>query len=134
MPLIAILRGTISTPFEVESRSTEEDDYRLVFRRILLGEPILEELVPIPAGPFVRGTNRGGFDERPERTIYLDGFLIDRYEVTNAQYAAFVKADGPSEIRAPFTLCEKYDTYARSEPAGGLCVLGRCEGLLCLAW
>ena len=44
---------------------------------------------------------RGGFDERPERTIYLDGFLIDRYEVTNAQYAAFVKATGHRKSGPP---------------------------------
>ncbi len=36
-----------------------------------------EELVVIPAGPFIRGTSQGGFDEQPERRIYLDEFSID---------------------------------------------------------
>jgi formylglycine-generating enzyme required for sulfatase activity len=51
-------------------------------------------MVTIPAGPFVRGTNDGGFDEKPQRTIFLDAFSIDRYEVTNYQYQQFVTATG----------------------------------------
>ncbi|NGZ98305.1 MAG: sulfatase modifying factor 2, partial [Nitrospira sp. WS110] len=57
-------------------------------------EPIQEEMVAISAGPFVRGTNDGGFDEQPQRTIFLDAFSIDRYEVTNHQYQQFVTATG----------------------------------------
>jgi formylglycine-generating enzyme required for sulfatase activity len=49
-------------------------------------------MVVIPAGPFIRGTDAGGFDERPPRTIVLDAFRIDRYEVTNHQYGQFVTA------------------------------------------
>ena len=101
LPLIAILRGTISTPFEAEPPHGEENSGRPSAEPSVVEEPIAEELIPIPAGPFVRGTNGGGFDERPERTIYLDGFLIDRYEVTNAQYAAFVKATGHRKSGPP---------------------------------
>ena len=32
-------------------------------------------------------------DEQPVRSIYLDTFYIDRYEVTNAQYKQFVDAN-----------------------------------------
>ncbi len=101
LPLIAILRGTVSTPFEAESQHVEETSDGPSAGSLGVEEPIPEELVTIPAGPFVRGTNRGGFDERPERTIYLDGYSIDRYEVTNAQYAAFVKATGHRKSGPP---------------------------------
>lgn len=101
MPLIAILRGTISTPFEVESLHPDEKYAGSSTEESSSEQPISEELVTIPAGPFVRGTEQGGFDERPERTIYLDGFLIDRYEVTNTQYAAFVKETGHRKSGPP---------------------------------
>ena len=101
LPIIAILRGTISTPFEAEPQSAEQDQSASNPESASDEEPLEEELVVIPAGPFVLGTNRGGFDEQPERTIYLDQFLIDRYEVTNAQYAAFVKATGHRKSGPP---------------------------------
>ncbi|MCE3222067.1 MAG: uncharacterized protein K0S58_247 [Nitrospira sp.] len=101
MPLIAILRGTSSTPFEADPQRLEEEAAISVVDSSGADEPLPEDLVTIPAGPFVRGSDRGGFDERPERTIYLDRFLIDRYEVTNAQYAAFVKATGHRKSGPP---------------------------------
>ncbi|MEP7153318.1 MAG: SUMF1/EgtB/PvdO family nonheme iron enzyme [Nitrospira sp.] len=101
LPLIAILRGTISTPFEADSQHVEETSDSPSAGSSAVEAPVVEELIAIPAGPFVRGTNRGGFDERPERTIYLDSYSIDRYEVTNAQYAAFVKATGHRKSGPP---------------------------------
>lgn len=101
IPLIAILRGTTSTPFEVESRHSDDGASGDSTDLPSPEAPIAEDIVMIPAGPFVRGTDQGGFDERPERTVYLDGFLIDRYEVTNAQYAAFVKETGHRKAGPP---------------------------------
>ncbi len=51
-------------------------------------------MVEIPAGEFIMGSNSGKSDAQPERLVYLDAFSIDRYEVTNAQYQRFLKADG----------------------------------------
>lgn len=60
--------------------------------------------VEIPAGPFVMGSDPAedplAFDiERwspaaPQATLDLPAFYIQRYEVTGAQYAAFVRASG----------------------------------------
>lgn len=44
------------------------------------------EQIEIPAGEFLMG------DER--RPVFVDAFWIDRYPVTNAQYADFVEATG----------------------------------------
>ena len=40
------------------------------------------------------GSNDGEDNEKPVHTVYLDGFYIDQYEVTNAQFQAFVLATG----------------------------------------
>jgi formylglycine-generating enzyme required for sulfatase activity len=47
----------------------------------------------VPAGEFTMGSENGYNDERPVHTVYLDAFYMDKYEVTNARYAACV-ADG----------------------------------------
>jgi sulfatase modifying factor 1 len=50
------------------------------------------EMVGIPAGTFTMGSDDGTFDERPAHTVTLRAFRMDATEVTNAQFAAFVKA------------------------------------------
>ncbi len=55
-----------------------------------------DEMVLIPAGKFRMGSKKGGKKERVHE-VYLDAFYIDKYEVTNAQYRAFVQATGRPE-------------------------------------
>jgi formylglycine-generating enzyme len=52
-----------------------------------------EGMILIPSGSFVRGSEKGRTDEKPVRTITIThNFWMDRTEVTNAQFAAFVAA------------------------------------------
>lgn len=51
-------------------------------------------MVLVPAGPFLMGTDEGVGDETPRHRREVPAFYIDLYEVTNADYAAFVKATG----------------------------------------
>lgn len=51
-------------------------------------------VVAIPAGWGPMGSDDGAPDERPAREVYLDAYLIDRYEVTNLEYAAFLVSGG----------------------------------------
>ncbi|NOX43029.1 MAG: formylglycine-generating enzyme family protein [Gammaproteobacteria bacterium] len=68
-------------------------------------EPV-GEMVLIPAGKFIMGSNkvdedgmqaRYGFiktpylDEHPQQTVDLDAFYIDKNEVTNAHYKRFIR-------------------------------------------
>jgi serine/threonine-protein kinase len=52
------------------------------------------EMVLVPAGEFVMGSEELGDDERPVHRVYLDDFWIDRYEVTNERFTRFVAATG----------------------------------------
>jgi formylglycine-generating enzyme required for sulfatase activity len=100
LPIMGILRGTVMTPFE-EAPPAEEISTASAPETAAGEEPIHEDMVTIPAGPFVRGTTNGGFDEQPQRTISLGTFSIDRYEVTNHQYQQFVLATGHRKAGPP---------------------------------
>jgi formylglycine-generating enzyme required for sulfatase activity len=57
--------------------------------------PIAETpMVEIPEGLFVMGLDgtQALEDERPKHQVWLPAFLLDLYEVTTAQYAAFLAA------------------------------------------
>ena len=56
--------------------------------------PVIEK-VSIPAGEFLMGTDAGADpDEGPQHGVYLEEFQIGRFEVTWAQYQAFIDAGG----------------------------------------
>ena len=61
------------------------------------------EMVAIPAGTFTMGSDDGPADERPAHEVTLKAFRMDATEVTNSQFAAFVKATGYVTVaeRAP---------------------------------
>ncbi len=51
-------------------------------------------MVWIPSGTFTMGSENGQTDEKPVRQISVDGFWIDKTEVTNEEFERFVKATG----------------------------------------
>ena len=56
-----------------------------------------EEMVPIPGGPFVMGTDDRAWaldNERGAHVVDLPGFLIDKTPVTNSAFAQFVEDGG----------------------------------------
>ena len=60
------------------------------------------QMVLVPAGSFTMGNNTW---MPPVRTVYLDAYYIDQYEVTNAEFQQFILAGG-------------YDTQAFWSAAG----------------
>ena len=55
--------------------------------------PSLDDMVHVPAGSFIMGDDR--FErERPVRTVHAEGFWIDRFLVTNAQFQDFMDRSG----------------------------------------
>ena len=57
-------------------------------------EPLLTEMVVIPAGTYQRGSNQGARDEMPRHTIQLRSFAIDIHPVTNEQFVRFLEVMG----------------------------------------
>lgn len=113
LPIVGILKGTDpppSDPEDVKVRFSEQDTVApLLFPRrepveqpfskdALQGRTTLNalkgEMVLVPGGMFIQGTDQGGYNERPERMVTLEAFWIEPYEVTNNQYFAFVEATG----------------------------------------
>ncbi len=81
-----------------------------------------EGMILIPAGPFVMGSSEKdgrvgldvGVDEVPVHRVKLPAFRIDRYEVTVAEYQAFLRATGrkpPGDPKFP-------DIYPWKETGG----------------
>ncbi len=63
------------------------------------GSPPDEGMVWIPGGQFWMGTEDPRFpDAKPVHLVELDGFWMDRTEVTNAQFQKFVEATGYKTI------------------------------------
>ncbi len=77
-------------------------------------------MVYVPAGSFVPGSNHGYPEERGDGApVDVAAFYIDRTEVTNAQFAAFVRATG-------------YVTEAERGAGGAVFRAGAARGAL--AW
>ena len=89
--------------FKTLARQREEAEAQFAIIEEMLDQipihPELEQMVPVPAGHFLMGNLQGHWTEQPVREIYLDNFLIDQYEVTFAQYYAFVNATGHRKPR-----------------------------------
>ena len=61
------------------------------------------DMVFVPGGEFLMGSDRHYPEEAPARRVRVDGFWIDRTPVTNREFARFVEATG-------------YDTFAEIAP------------------
>lgn len=60
-----------------------------------VGSTVPDDMVLIPAGEFLMGSPAGSDglpDEQPQRSIFVGSVFLDRHEVTNEEYQAFVSA------------------------------------------
>lgn len=60
----------------------------------------IPKMVPVPAGWFLMGSETGQDNERPIHRVWVDTFHLAECQVTNAEYAEFVRATG--NAAAPF--------------------------------
>ncbi|WP_017300994.1 SUMF1/EgtB/PvdO family nonheme iron enzyme [Nodosilinea nodulosa] len=58
------------------------------------GRPPAKDMAWIPGGTFTMGSDHHYAEEAPAHPVTVDGFWIDKYLVTNAQFQKFVKATG----------------------------------------
>lgn len=75
------------------------------------------EMVTIPAGSFTLGSDHGPADERPAHQVNLPAFAIDRFPVTNSQFAEFLNAAGTHNAKGE-RLFDFDDPDARVHRAG----------------
>lgn len=93
--------------------------------------PDLTEMVYIPEGEFLMGSDDRLRDEKPAHVVYINAFYIDPFEVTKADYRAFVVDTGrrpPQEWtgdrypegkgKHPVTYVSWYDAYDYCKWAG----------------
>jgi formylglycine-generating enzyme required for sulfatase activity len=57
-------------------------------------KPELSQMVFIPEGEFLMGSDDRLRDEKPLHVVYVRSFYIDRFEVTNRDYKRFVDSTG----------------------------------------
>jgi formylglycine-generating enzyme required for sulfatase activity len=58
------------------------------------GESPFPDMVWVPGGTFLMGSDKHYPEERPSHKVTVDGFWIDRCPVTNDRFAEFVEATG----------------------------------------
>ena len=84
------------------------------------GEKTIEPpkgMVHVPSGPFIMGSNIGDPDCSPQHIAETNAFFIDKYEVSNAEYASFdpeYKYPEGAEERAAKVNWEQANAYAIS--------------------
>lgn len=59
-------------------------------------------MVLVPGGEFIMGTDDRSPDERPKRSVFVESFYMDKYEVTNAQF---------KEVFSAHTYPQGHDEY-----------------------
>ncbi|MHB8882082.1 MAG: formylglycine-generating enzyme family protein [Thermodesulfovibrionales bacterium] len=59
-----------------------------------VGHNDAEDMVLVPAGDFFMGSQGEKYsdDEQPRHKVYVSAFYIDRYEVSNAEFASFLNS------------------------------------------
>jgi len=85
---------------------------------LLYAQTATVEMIQIPPGQFLMGSNDGPADERPAHKVELPAFYIDRLPVTNARFAAFLNAVGPVNSKGE-NLFDVDDNDARIHKKGG---------------
>lgn len=118
-PLIDLVGRMVESgsvlPLRTENRLLRrlESDGHVEVARSLLNSSVVE----ISGGSTVMGTDSGKPDEGPAHDVWIDTFVIDRYEVTNVEFASFADRIG---IQPPHWVGERYPVSIAIHPVVGV--------------
>lgn len=70
------------------------EPYKPQLKEVKNIEPLMTEMVIIPGGEYLRGSNIGARDEKPRHKIVIDSFALDIHPVTNEQFVRFLEVMG----------------------------------------
>ena len=68
-----------------------------------------KEMIMIPEGPVIMGCDEGPAKHQPQHTVNIEGFIIDRYPVTNKDYKKFIDQTGHPVPYYEVTWCDTHD-------------------------
>ncbi len=88
----------------------------------------LTNMINIPGGKFLMGSDNFYPEERPVHEVTVDGFLIDKYEVTNEQYEKFVNETGYVTVAERPLAPEDYPTVDPALLVPGSLVFQKTRG------
>jgi len=71
-------------------------------------KPPSRDMVRIPGGTFLMGSNNHYPEEAPVHSVTVDGFWMDKYAVTNAQFSLFVEMTGYETVAERVPSAEDY--------------------------
>lgn len=77
--------------------------------KVITWEKDGKEMIYIPGGDFIMGSDESLENERPAHVVHVDAFYIDRYPVTNEEYRRFVDATGHPVPYYDVEWAEPYD-------------------------
>lgn len=78
-------------------------------------------MVELPGGEFLMGSESFYPEERPVRPVSVSAFSIDRYQVTNAEFRAFVDATGYVTVaERPLDVSGVPGATSETYPAGSM--------------
>lgn len=103
---------------ELEAKTARRDPrIRITGEGRAVNERDGAELVWIPAGEFLRGSEAGvgGADEWPRRSIHLDGYWIAKYPVTLGQFKTYIEATGQEMPDMPWGQGQMLDPEASED-------------------
>jgi len=88
----------------------------------------LKDMIHIPGGKFMMGSDKFYPEEKPEHEVTVDGFMMDKYLVTNEQYEKFVNETGYVTIAERPLLPEDYPTVDPALLIPGALVFQKSQG------
>lgn len=90
-----LIKPEITKPPESISKKVEDSKLEKLPPVLTMTTPFKLELIRIPAGEFIMGSDpeerSASKEETPKHNVYVDDFYIDRFPITCSQYEVFVR-------------------------------------------